>query len=383
MKRRLALNRGQIAVVITLVMPVLLGAMGLGMDMAVLYYNWMELQKAADAAALAGAEQLTGDPTTTDNSSVTACAQLYACQDGVSVRSQGTCPNNTEACAGGTNDPMTVTPAADARSVTVTINRAVPYFFFKLIGLTQGSVAVHATAGILPTKGVCGAAPFGLPCKLNCAGDGCYGQGAAAGAGDHTCGGAYKFDASNLSSGTQLQFKVSNNCVTSGCSITGVPGNWDPLAIGGNGASVYRSNIGFGETQTITPGQALPTETGNIVGPTAQGFSDRGLTLTSTPVSVPSTISPNDPHVIVVPLVDYSQANGGKSNVPVVDFVTLYVQALSGSNNTIVATVIPPVAWCGAPVGTTPTNTLGAPFKAILCSDSGCPTLPGSEWPPT
>src|SRR5574337_2150379 len=158
MKRRLGLNRGQIAVVITLVMPVLLGAMGLGMDMAVLYYNWMELQKAADAAALAGAEQLTGDPTTTDNSSVTACAQLYACQDGVSVRSQGTCPNNTEACAGGTNDPMTVTPAADARSVTVTINRAVPYFFFKLIGLTQGSVAVHATAGILPTKGVCGAA---------------------------------------------------------------------------------------------------------------------------------------------------------------------------------------------------------------------------------
>jgi Flp pilus assembly protein TadG len=376
MKPKLRLTKGQMAVVITIAMPVLIGAMGLGMDMAVLYYNWVQLQKAADAAALAGAEQLTGDPTTTDNSAVTACAQLYACQDGVSVQTQGTCPGNTEVCAGGTADPMTITPAADERSVTVTVRRTVPYFFFKLIGINDAGVAVRATAGILPTTGVCGAAPFGLPCKLNCNGSaGCYGSGTP-GAGDHTCGGAYNF-------GTQLQFKASNNCVLNGCVITGVPGNWDPLAIGGSGASVYRSNIGYGETQTIRPGDTLPTETGNIVGPTAQGFTDRGLNMTATPVSVPTSFSANDHHIIVVPLVDYTQAKGGKSNVPVVDFVTLYVQALSGNNNTIVATVIPPVAWCGAPVGTTPTTTLGAPFKAILCPDSGCPTLPGSEWPAT
>jgi Flp pilus assembly protein TadG len=42
-------------------MTVLLGAMGLGADMAVLYYNWVILQKGVDAAALAGAGYLQSD----------------------------------------------------------------------------------------------------------------------------------------------------------------------------------------------------------------------------------------------------------------------------------------------------------------------------------
>jgi Flp pilus assembly protein TadG len=376
MRRCLRLSRGQMAVVMTIALPVLIGAMGLGADVGVLYLNWVRLQKAADAAALAGAEQLTGDPTTTSNSSITACAQLYACQDGMSVEPQGSCPNNAETCTGGTNDTMTVTPASDAKSVTVTISRTVPYFFFRVLGLTQGGVAVRATAGILPTTGACQAAPFGLPCKADCNGMGCYGQDAAPGAGDRTCGGAYNYVPSNMNSGTQIELK-------SDWTIIGVPGNWDPLAIGGSGGSTYRSNIGYGESEMIIPGQSLPTETGNIVGPTGQGFTDRGLSLTSTPVSVPSTLSPNDPHIVVVPLVDFTQdPKGGKGNVPVLDFVTLYVQALQGGNNTIVATVIPPVAWCGAPTTTT-TSIVGAPFKAILCPDSGCPTVPGSAWPTT
>jgi Flp pilus assembly protein TadG len=60
-------SKGQIAAILMIVMPVLLGVMGLGADISVLYYNWVALQKAADAAALAGASQLTGDTTTTNN----------------------------------------------------------------------------------------------------------------------------------------------------------------------------------------------------------------------------------------------------------------------------------------------------------------------------
>ena len=44
----------------TIVLPVLLGAMALGTDFAIIYLNWSMVQKAADAAALAGASQLTG-----------------------------------------------------------------------------------------------------------------------------------------------------------------------------------------------------------------------------------------------------------------------------------------------------------------------------------
>lgn len=361
MIRRSRLSKGQIAVVLMIVMPVLLGVIGLGADVGVLYYNWVALQKAADAAALAGASQLTGDTATTSNSTVISTGTQYAQLNGM----------------GKTNDTILVSPANDDKSVSVYLSRQVPYYFLQLIGLKTGKVAAKATAGILPTSGVCGAAPFGLPCRQNCNGNGCYGQNAAAGAGDSTCGGAYTFDTSNLSAGTQVQLKSNQ-------SITGVPGNWDPLAIGGNGSSTYRSNIGHGEAQILHAGDSIATETGNIVGPTAQGFSDRGLSLPdSTVATVPAapytTLSASDPHVIVVPLVDFTAAGkNGKTSVPVMDFVTLYVTGLVGNNNTIVATVIPPVATCSTAT-TTSTHPNGAGLKAVLCSDSGCPSA--AAWP--
>ena len=260
--------------------------------------------------------------------------------------------------------------------MSVYLSRQVPYYFLQLVGLKTGKVAARATAGVLPTNGVCGAAPFGLPCRQNCNGNGCYGQSALPGQGDATCGGAYAFNTSNLSAGTQIELK-------SDWSVTGVPGNWDPLAIGGNGAAVYRSNIGHGEGQVLQAGDMLATEPGNIVGPTGQGFSDRGLNLpNSTVATVPasgySTLTPTDPHVVVVPLVDFSQAKGGKSSVPILDFVTLYVTGLVGNNNTIVATVIPPMATCSTPT-TTSAHVDGTGLKAVLCSDSGCPSA--SAWP--
>src|SRR3984893_2898446 len=51
--------RGQMAVIMTFAMATLLGAMALGTDVAVMYFNWFQLQKGADAAALAGAFYLT------------------------------------------------------------------------------------------------------------------------------------------------------------------------------------------------------------------------------------------------------------------------------------------------------------------------------------
>lgn len=360
MTRKSRLSRGQIAVIMMIFMPVLIGVIGLGADIGVLYYNWVTLQKAADTAALAGASQLTGDTTTTSNSLVVSTGTQYAKVNGVTW----------------TNDTILVSPAADDKSVSVYVSRQVPYYFLQLVGLKSGKVTARATAGVLPTTGVCGAAPFGLPCKESCAGLGCYGSTALPGQGDATCGGAYNFNTSDLSAGTQIELK-------SDWSIVGVPGNWDPLAIGGSGSSVYRSNIGHGEGQTLTAGMSIPTETGNIVGPTGQGFTDRGLSLpNSTVATVPAspytTLTPTDPHIITVPLVDFSKAKGGKSSVPVVDFVTLYVTGLVGGNNTIVATVIPPVATCSTPT-TTATHVNGTALKVVLCSDSGCPSA--AAWP--
>jgi Flp pilus assembly protein TadG len=59
MKKRI--SKGQIAVALILVLPVLLAALALGSDFSIVYFNWTMVQKAADAAALAGASQLTGE----------------------------------------------------------------------------------------------------------------------------------------------------------------------------------------------------------------------------------------------------------------------------------------------------------------------------------
>src|ERR1700737_5357441 len=58
MKPRSGYMKGQIGVVMTFAIATLLGAMALGADVAVMYFNWVQLQKAADAAALAGANYL-------------------------------------------------------------------------------------------------------------------------------------------------------------------------------------------------------------------------------------------------------------------------------------------------------------------------------------
>ena len=57
MRRQKRYQRGQMLVVMTFAMVTLLGAMALGTDIGVLYFNWVQLQKGADAAALAGAGQ--------------------------------------------------------------------------------------------------------------------------------------------------------------------------------------------------------------------------------------------------------------------------------------------------------------------------------------
>ena len=87
MIRRSRLSKGQIAVIMMIFMPVLIGVIGLGADIGVLYYNWVTLQKAADSAALAGASQLTGDPVTTSDSQVVSTGTQYAKVNGITQAS--------------------------------------------------------------------------------------------------------------------------------------------------------------------------------------------------------------------------------------------------------------------------------------------------------
>src|ERR1700722_5536215 len=124
-------------------MTVVLGAVGLGADAAVLYLNWVILQKGVDAAALAGAGYLQS------NSESVALAinvaVTYAQNNGI---------KNSELIADGSGNKAYV-PGPSFTTITVTARRTVPYAFFKLIGLSNGTVAAQATAQ-MPQAAGCG-----------------------------------------------------------------------------------------------------------------------------------------------------------------------------------------------------------------------------------
>src|ERR1700675_301163 len=127
-------SRGQISVALILVMTVILGAIGLGADMALLYFNWVILQKGVDAAALAGAGYLEGDSQAVDQA--VAAAKTYAEKNGIRDAELTT--------DGGGN--VAYIPGPNYDTITVTARRTVPYTFFKLIGLSTGVVTAQGVA---------------------------------------------------------------------------------------------------------------------------------------------------------------------------------------------------------------------------------------------
>jgi putative Flp pilus-assembly TadE/G-like protein len=273
-------SSGQTALIMLLAMPTLLGALALGVDVTMMYFNWEQLQKAADAAALAGASSLPGDPT-----GATAAATLYALSNGVQ---QG--------------EIVSTQVASDDLSITVSLQRSVPYHFGAVLGLTQQQVKVAATAAIQQNPdNASGLIPVGLSCD--------------SGEGQGDC--AYQ-------AGTMYQLKGSQ---------VG-PGNWAPIELGGTpGANAYRNYMEIGYTGDIP--QQVPTEPGNTVGPTGQAVASRiskgmGINPTATYSDPPAY----DPRLVVVPLIQFNDANG-KTPVTVVGYALGWLDSTTGNNDTI------------------------------------------------
>jgi Putative Flp pilus-assembly TadE/G-like len=315
MRTRSLCSNGQIAVIMTLVMATLLGAVALGTDVAVLYYNWVELQKAADAAVLAGANYLTGD-SSTDTNQVIQVTDQFAQNNGIQP-----------------GEIVSTTVSPDYESVSIVLARTVPYFFARVLGLATGNVAARATAAIKWTAMPRGVVPIGLPCtaaNAKAAGD-CNGNYKEYGKG----GGLYQLNPPQPSG-----------------SIG--PGNWEPLAIGANGGNNYRQLIAGGYQSDLGVGDTLGTftEPGKLVGPTRLGFQDRmqAAGATSFAPTPPDNVTSADWQVILVPMVDFTGVQG-KSYVPITGFAEMWVTGVSQSG-TVSAYFLGPMTNNGSPSGT-------------------------------
>lgn len=268
--------------IVILALPVIVGALTLVMDVGNLYYNQVSMQVAADSGVLAGALYLPSYP-----SQAVSVAQDYAQRNGIKAGEIVSC---------------TVSP--DNKTVLITTSRNLPCFFCRVLGegtahadtapsteTTAGTgIKVGASALIVPIKAATGVVPIGL------------------------------------NSGTDLNF---GNVVQLKQGQVG-PGNWSPLALGGTGADNYRTNVQNGYPGSVSVGDSLQTETGNMVGPTNQAFQDRisrGNNQFSTGTFQNHDL--NDPRVMLIPIVDFSNINGS-SQVPMKGFAMMWIVSVNG-----------------------------------------------------
>jgi hypothetical protein len=274
-------NSGQIIIVVAVAVGTLIGAMSLGVDVGVLYFNWMQIQKAADAAVIAGASYLPLDPAT-----AIATADSYAEENGIA-----------------TAEIASTTVGGNDNSISIVIQRSVPTYFARILGLFSGSVAAKATAAVEGVGSVNGMLPIGIDSRTT-----------------------YTF-------GQQVLLMTGQYG----------PGNWGPLVLGPNGASNFANNVEYGYAGNFNIGDWVTTETGLMSGPTQQSFNARINTgLSEYPNATLESHTLNDPRVATVPMVNFANING-QSQVQITGFAELWLVGMD-SHGTITTDFIQQVA---------------------------------------
>ncbi len=231
--RRHRAESGQATVLFALAAVALLSVASLSLDAGRAYIKTQELKSAADAAALAGGQELPADP-----SSAKSVAIATAERNGVP------------------SADVQVQVNAQDTVVTVTTRGGIPYYFASLFGIDQGTFQETSAVQVGPISRVTGAMPLGVIWN-----DFVYGQ----------------------------------SYVLKDGGGEGSDGNYGGLALGGTGASTYQQNLEAGYPQPLTVGQTLETETGNIEGPTQQGLAARvasgaGYSWDTVPLSSPAVV---------------------------------------------------------------------------------------------
>ena len=315
-------RKGQMAVVMTLVIAALLGAMSLTTDVGVMYYNWMQLQKASDAAALAGATYfLTQNSTQTLPSPTIAGACTYPTQQQnvACTYALNNFAQQADITQGGIYVPAQNVPAsvpAGAQTIQVTLKRTnIPVFFMRVLGRSSLYSAAASSIAVAPTPVSSihnGLFPAGMPPNPSL--------------------GA-------LTYGTTFNLTDSYG-----------PGNWGWLNIpigwngstgpvnGGNGigpggAALLPANISNGCTCDVKVGDVIATKSGESWGPVQTAVN--GLI---TAGNLPSAITGNESQLVTVPIVSWGTVNGA-TQVTVLGFAEVWIDSISMTGSTQTLTV--------------------------------------------
>ncbi|MDA8345904.1 MAG: pilus assembly protein TadG-related protein [Thermaerobacter sp.] len=272
--RQMRSEHGQATVLFAISAVALLSMGALSLDAGRAYVLVQQLKTAADAAALAGGQDLPSNPV-----QASVDAQATAAANGVQ------------------SADVTVSVGQSNQTITVTTTGTVPYYFAPLFGVDSGTFSQTSVVEVGPQSQLQGAVPLGVFEQPFV-----YGQTYTlkAGAGGGGCGNYMALDLNGSSDGN-----------------------------GDNGASQYETNLEDGYPQTMTIGDGVPTETGDMVGPTDTGLKTRQ---SSDPNSNYQTVLPTSPRVLYLPII--SPSDCGKSSVTILGFAAFYLQSVNGGDVT-------------------------------------------------
>lgn len=136
MRKFLHNQKGSVMVIVAMAMVVFMGMAALTIDLSTSYVTKSNLQKAADAAAMAGAEML---PNT---SSALSTAISYAGSNGMNTSGQTSITNGIQSAEVTITTPYN----GDSTKVQVVCTRTVNYIFARVLGINTGTVTATAVA---------------------------------------------------------------------------------------------------------------------------------------------------------------------------------------------------------------------------------------------
>jgi hypothetical protein len=280
-------ERGQLLPTLALILVTLLGVCALGIDVFTLYWASANLQRATDAAALAGAMYLND---ATFSGANPACSYATPAQNAACTFAMSNGVASSEI--------QSITPAGDSRSIAVSTSRIVPATFAQILGFTNFTVTATANAGIQGLNSATGAIPVGLS------------------------------SSTPYTNGQPITMHYSCGTLTS-------PSCYGALDYQGNGGSNLQSLLTNGYSGNVTIGATYSSVPGGKVGPINKGVGDRvSAGLTADPSGTYSSHTLTDARAVVVPLVNWSPTpcSGAGCTATVTGFAEVWVTGSSGGD---------------------------------------------------
>jgi len=261
-------KKGSVSIILCIAILGLFGFAAYSIDIGIIYVQKTKLTNAIDSSVLAASLELPQNPT-----NARAVATEYLQKNDI--------------------DPsgFIIGISIDNKSIEIEGTRNVNHLFAPFIGINHSIVSATAKAQIGPINAVVGGVrPFAV-------------------------------EIYNFNYGQLITLKEGAG--------SGYHGNYGAVRLGGNGASVFKANALYGYSGTLTVGDYIDTEPGNMAGATnaIQNYinSEQSTFQNFTRESI---------RLWTIPVVDSLEVNGSKS-VLIVGFAEFYVENIVGQSGKI------------------------------------------------